>query len=169
MPPAKTNSDQLHGRMDMLVVKTLQAGPLHGYAIALRLEQMSNDILSVEEGSLYPALYRLESAGEVSAVWEQEQKGRRGARRRIYRLTPKGNRKLERGRGEWQTFVSTLGQILAMPAAYLLVAWASRPCVCRASGMRRKSTGGTPMPQTSSLMRKTASPHKELDNSLIEH
>ena len=74
------------------------------------------DLLRLKEGSLYPALYRLEAAGEVKAVWEKEQHGRRGARRRIYRLTPKGSRKLELGRGEWQTFVVTLGGILGAPA-----------------------------------------------------
>jgi len=75
-------------------------------------------LLKLKEGSVYPALYRLEAAGEVAGAWEreQEQKGRRGARRRIYRLTRKGNRKLQRGRGEWNTFVATLGQILATPA-----------------------------------------------------
>jgi hypothetical protein len=61
--PKKTNSDQLHGTLDMLVLKTLQTGALHGYAIALRLEQLSNDVLNVEEGSLYPALYRMERRG----------------------------------------------------------------------------------------------------------
>jgi hypothetical protein len=67
-------------------------------------------------GSLYPALYRLEAAGEVKAVWEPESHGRRGARRRIYRLTGKGQRKLNEGRVEWQQFVQVIGGILGAPA-----------------------------------------------------
>ena len=59
-PSSRTNSDQLHGTLDMLVLKTLQNGPLHGYAIAVRLDQLSREVLQVEEGSLYPALYRME-------------------------------------------------------------------------------------------------------------
>ena len=66
----------------------------------------------LKEGSPYPALYRLEEAGEVSAVWEKESQGRRGPRGRIYRLTTKGHRKPAQGRGEWQTFVAVLGGIL---------------------------------------------------------
>jgi hypothetical protein len=65
----KTNSDQLHGTLDMLVLKTLQNGRLHGYAIALRLEQLSHDVLKVEEGSLYPALYRMEARGWLASEW----------------------------------------------------------------------------------------------------
>ena len=59
----RTNSNQLHGTLDMLVLKILASGPLHGYAVAVRLEQLSNDVLSVEEGSLYPSLYRMERRG----------------------------------------------------------------------------------------------------------
>jgi len=107
--------DVVQGTVDFLILKTLELEPKHGWAIAKRLQQISGDVIQVPQGSLYPALYRLEAAGEVAAAWEKEQRGRRGARRRMYRLTPKGSRKLRRGRGEWQTFVSTLGQILAVP------------------------------------------------------
>jgi DNA-binding PadR family transcriptional regulator len=69
-------------------------------------------LLQLKEGSLYPALYRLEEAGEIGAVWEKETQGRRGPRGRIYHLTKKGQRKLAQGRVEWQTFVATLGEIL---------------------------------------------------------
>ena len=71
--------------------------------------------LRLKEGSLYPALYRLEAAGEVKAVWEEDSHGRR-ARRRIYQLTSKGKCRLESGRVEWQTFVRVLGGILGAPA-----------------------------------------------------
>ena len=63
--PPKTNSDQLHGTLDMLVLKLLNAKALHGYAIALRIEQLSGEVLRVEEGSLYPALYRMEQRGSA--------------------------------------------------------------------------------------------------------
>ena len=109
------DGDKLRGHLETLILATLERGEAHGLEILRRLELGGCGLLKLKEGSLYPALYRLESAGEVAAAWEQEQKGRRGARRRIYRLTPKGSRKLRRGRGEWQTFVSTLGQILAVP------------------------------------------------------
>ena len=109
------DGDKLRGHLETLILATLERGEAHGLEILRRLELGGCGLLKLKEGSLYPALYRLESAGEVAAAWEQEQKGRRGARRRIYRLTPKGSRKLRRGRGEWQTFISTLGQILAVP------------------------------------------------------
>lgn len=114
------DGDKLRGHLETLILATLEKGEAHGLEILHRLEERGCGLLKLKEGSLYPALYRLESAGEVVAVWEKEQKGRRlgrrGARRRIYRLTPKGIKKLQRGRGEWETFVSTLGQILALPA-----------------------------------------------------
>ena len=70
----KTNSDQLHGTLDMLVLKTLDAKPLHGYAIALRIEHLTDDVLKVEEGSLYPALYRMEQRTEASAKYAKQMK-----------------------------------------------------------------------------------------------
>src|SRR6187455_110891 len=107
------HGDQLRGHLEMLILATLESEEAHGLEILRRLEVGGCGLLKLKEGSLYPALYRLEAAGEVGAVWENQQKGRRGARRRIYRLTPKGKRKLDRGRGEWNAFVSTLGGILA--------------------------------------------------------
>src|SRR5215204_798102 len=106
------DGDKLRGHLETLILATLEKGEAHGLEIIRRLEDAGCGLLKLKEGSLYPALYRLESAGEVAGAWEKQQHGRRGARRRIYRLTPKGNRKLQHGRGEWQTFVSTLGQIL---------------------------------------------------------
>lgn len=110
------DGDKLRGHLETLVLATLEKGEAHGLEIMRRLEAGGCGLLKLKEGSLYPALYRLEAAGEIAAAWEQEHAGRRGARRRIYRLTPKGTRKLRQGRGEWQSFVSTLGQILAVPA-----------------------------------------------------
>jgi DNA-binding PadR family transcriptional regulator len=80
--------------------------------ILRRLDEAGYGLLRLKEGSLYPALYRLEAAGEVAAAWEEQPHGRRGARRRIYRLTPKGKRTLAAGRVGWQEFVRVLGGIL---------------------------------------------------------
>lgn len=110
------HGDKLRGHLEMLILATLEADEAHGLEILRRLEVGGCGLLRLKEGSLYPALYRLEAAGAVQAVWEQEPHGRRGARRRIYRLTSKGRRTLQRGRGEWQTFVATLGGILGAPA-----------------------------------------------------
>jgi len=94
----KTNSDQLHGTLDMLVLKTLDDGPLHGYAIAVRLERLSNDVLSVEEGSLYPALYRMEARGWLSSEWSVNDTGRRA---RFYKLTRTGRAQLAAESKSW--------------------------------------------------------------------
>ncbi len=110
------HGDKLRGHLEMLILATLEEGQAHGLEIIRRLESCGCGLLRLKEGSLYPALYRLEEAGEIAAIWEKEPHGRRGARRRIYRLTPKGRRKLARGREEWQTFVVTLGGILGAPA-----------------------------------------------------
>jgi len=108
--------DKLRGHLEMLILATLERGEAHGLEILRQLEVGGCGLLKLKEGSLYPALYRLEEAGEIAASWERESHGRRGARARIYRLTAKGHRKLARGRGEWRTFVITLGGILGAPA-----------------------------------------------------
>jgi PadR family transcriptional regulator PadR len=94
----RTNSDQLHGTLDMLVLKTLAAGPFHGYAIALRLERRSGDVLKVEEGSLYPALYRMEHRGWLTSEWAATDTGRRA---RFYRLTRAGRAQLVAEEASW--------------------------------------------------------------------
>jgi DNA-binding PadR family transcriptional regulator len=110
------SGDKLRGHLETLILATLERGEAHGLEILRRLELNGCGLLRLKEGSLYPALYRLEEAGEIAATWEHGSHGRRGARARIYRLTPKGHRKLARGREEWQTFVLTLGGILQAPA-----------------------------------------------------
>src|SRR2546423_11071206 len=110
------NGDKLRGHLETLILSTLDRGEAHGLEILRRLDESGCGLLHLKEGSLYPALYRLEAAGEVKAVWETEHHGRRGARRRIYQLTPKGQRKLDAGRVEWQQFVRVLGGILGAPA-----------------------------------------------------
>src|SRR5437660_11642471 len=110
------HGDKLRGHLETLILSTLERGEAHGLEILRRLEGAGCGLLRLKEGSLYPALYRLEAAGQVAAVWEAAPHGRRGARRRLYRLTAKGQRKLSEGRVEWQQFVRILGGILGAPA-----------------------------------------------------
>jgi PadR family transcriptional regulator, regulatory protein PadR len=110
------NGDKLRGHLETMVLSTLEQGEAHGLEILHRLDQAGCGLLRLKEGSLYPALYRLEAADEVKAVWESEPHGRRGARRRIYCLTAKGQRKLDSGRVEWKQFVQVLGSIMGAPA-----------------------------------------------------
>ena len=110
------NGDKLRGHLETMILSTLEQGEAHGLEILRRLDESGCGLLRLKEGSLYPALYRLEAAGEVKAEWEPAPHGRRGARRRIYQLTTKGQRKLDAGRVEWQQFVRILGGILGAPA-----------------------------------------------------
>ena len=111
------DGDKLRGHLEMLILATLEKQEAHGLEILHRLEAGGCGLLRLKEGSLYPALYRLEQSGDVRAAWEKSGHGRRGARRRIYRLTSKGAGRLERERGQWSAFVTTLGGIIgATPA-----------------------------------------------------
>jgi transcriptional regulator len=107
--PRKTNSDQLHGTLDMLVLKTLELGPLHGYAITLRLEQLTNDVLSIEEGSLYPALYRMEARGWLTSEWSVTDTGRRA---RFYKLTRAGRAQLAAETASWARLTTAVASVL---------------------------------------------------------
>jgi PadR family transcriptional regulator PadR len=106
----RTNSDQLHGMLDMLVLKTLDDKPLHGYAIAVRLERLSNDVLSVEEGSLYPALYRMESRGWLASTWGLSESGRRA---RFYRLTKAGRAQLAAETESWVRLTAAVRGVMS--------------------------------------------------------
>lgn len=106
---ARTNSNQLHGTLDMLVLKTLEAGPRHGYAITLRLERLSNEILNIEEGSLYPALYRMEARGWLTSDWRVTDTGRRA---RVYRLTRAGRAQLAAERASWARLTGAVASVL---------------------------------------------------------
>lgn len=110
------HGDKLRGHLETLILSVLERGEAHGLEILHRLDQAGCGLLHLKEGSLYPALYRLEEAGKIQAVWEEEPHGRRGARRRIYRLTSKGKRELANGRAEWASFVQVIGGIMGTPA-----------------------------------------------------
>jgi DNA-binding PadR family transcriptional regulator len=106
----------LRGHLESLILAGLERGAAHGFEIWRRLEAAGSGALRLREGSLYPALYRLEAAGQVRAEWEDGATNRRGPRRRVYHITPKGTRRLAAARAEWQHFVTTIGGILGAPA-----------------------------------------------------
>jgi PadR family transcriptional regulator len=102
-------SDLLQGTLDMLILKVVALGPTHGYAIAQRLQQMSQDVLQVQQGSLYPALHRLEKRGWVKAEWAASDTGREA---RFYSLTRLGRKQLEEQRENWDRLSSAISGIL---------------------------------------------------------
>jgi transcriptional regulator len=99
----------LRGTLDLLILRTLVAGPTHGHAIAKHIQRTSEDLLQVETGSLYPALHRLEAKGWVAACWQLSDKGKRA---RFYRLTARGRTQLARERSKWEVFSRAMGLIL---------------------------------------------------------
>src|SRR5262245_44769583 len=101
--------EPLYGVLDMIVLRTLLFGPLHGYAIAGAIRDNSGEALTVEFGSLYPALKRLELKGWIASKWETSENNRRA---KVYRLTPAGRRKLLREKSEWAEFVNAVGRIM---------------------------------------------------------
>lgn len=113
---ADISGDQLRGHLETMILSVLDRGDAHGLEILRRLEEAGCGALKLKEGSLYPALYRLENAGLIDAEWEEETKGRRGARRRIYHLTKSGTKALAKGREEFHSFVQIIGGILGAPA-----------------------------------------------------
>ena len=102
-------SDLLQGTLDMLILKVVALGPTHGYAIAQRLQQMSQDVLQVQQGSLYPALHRLEKRGWVKAEWAASDTGRDA---RFYSLTRLGRKQLEEQRENWDRLSAAITGIL---------------------------------------------------------
>lgn len=96
---ATSKAELLQGTLDLLILKTLSAGPMHGYAIAQRIQQRSDDVLVVEEGSLYPALYRMEEKGWIAAAWGKSENNRRA---KYYELTRAGHRQLEEETAIWE-------------------------------------------------------------------
>jgi len=106
---AKTPNTLLHGSLDALILKTLAAGPRHGYAIAKYIEGASSETVIVEEGSLYPALYRMERRGWLEAEWGESELGRRA---KLYRLTRQGRAQLAAETAAWLQFVAGVSKIL---------------------------------------------------------
>lgn len=107
--PAK--SDLPQGTLDLLILKVVALGPVHGYAIAQRLQQVSRDVVQVPQGSLYPALHRLENRGLLVADWKQTEGGRDA---KFYRLTRKGRAQLEAETEGWQRLTEAVGLILRL-------------------------------------------------------
>ena len=102
-------TDVLHGSLDLLILKALALEPLHGYAIGQRISQFGEDVLRVEEGSLYPALYRLESRGWITPSWKVTANNRRA---RYYRITRTGRRRLAAEQQHWHDFIRIIGKVL---------------------------------------------------------
>ena len=105
----KAKSDLLQGTLDMLILKTLALEPAHGWGIAQRIQQVSRDVLQVNQGSLYPALQRLEKIGLVSSDWGTTDNNRRA---RYYRITPQGRQQLRAETASWERYSAALTRLL---------------------------------------------------------
>ena len=101
--------DLLQGTLDLPILKTLTWGPGHGYAVARWIEQLTGNILQIGEGSLYPALHRLEERGWVTSEWQLSENNRRA---KVYRLTPKGRTQLKAEQATWAQFVTAVSRVL---------------------------------------------------------
>ena len=108
-PEHRTDLDLLQGTLDLIILQLLQGGPTNGWDLTLRIQATSKDVLSVNAGSLYPALYRLESKGLIKATWKTTAKNRRA---KVYTLTAKGRRQLVAERTTWERFSGALTAIL---------------------------------------------------------
>jgi|SRR5579884_357872 len=109
MAAPRSRMELLQGTLDLLILRTLAAQPMHGHAIAKHIQRTSEELLQVETGSLYPALHRLEAKGWVAASWELSDKGKRA---RYYRLTPRGRKQLATEQGKWAAFSRAMGLVL---------------------------------------------------------
>ena len=101
--------DLLQGTLDLLILKAISLGPLHGYGILLRIQQISRDRLEIQQGSLYPALYRLEHQGWIGSEWGESENKRKA---KYYRLTAAGKRKLQTESDKWNRMTDVIGGIL---------------------------------------------------------
>ena len=104
-----TPSELLHGTLETLILKTLTSGRRHGYGIARAIEDATDGVVDVEEGSLYPALYRMERRELVEAEWGTSELGRRA---KFYRITPRGRRQLAAQTAEWARFAGAISKVL---------------------------------------------------------
>jgi PadR family transcriptional regulator PadR len=106
-----TKIELLQGTLDMLILKTLTHDPMHGYGIAQRIQLVSKDVLTVEEGSLYPALHRMEEKGWIESEWGQSENNRRA---KYYQLTRKGRKQLETETVGWEKMTAAIAHVLQM-------------------------------------------------------
>ncbi len=107
--PRDTRTDLLQGTLDLLVLKTLALGPQHGWGLSQRIQQISQDVLRVNQGSLYPALHRLEEQGWVASEWGVSESNREA---KFYRLTRRGQRQLEIETANWERVAGAVGRVL---------------------------------------------------------
>jgi PadR family transcriptional regulator len=114
MGSKRTKSDLPQGTLDLLILKIVALGPIHGYGIAQRLQQISRDVVQVPQGSLYPALHRLENRGLLAAEWTETQTGRDA---KVYRLTRKGKAQLDKEAASWRRLTVAVAVILRMTAS----------------------------------------------------
>lgn len=106
---AKTKSDNLQGALALLVLKSLEWGPMHGWGITLHIQRISNEVLRVEEGSLYPALHRMEQDGWIRSEWGVSENNRRAC---FYRLTPAGRKQLHAEQENWRNITGAIAMVL---------------------------------------------------------
>ena len=105
-----TTTELLQGTLDLLILKAISLGPLHGYGVLLRIQQISRDKLRIQQGSLYPALYRLEHQGLIASEWGESENRRRA---KFYRLTAAGRRRLHQELAYWQRLSEAIGLVLS--------------------------------------------------------
>ncbi|MDA8020913.1 MAG: PadR family transcriptional regulator [Thermoanaerobaculia bacterium] len=105
----KAQPDLLQGTLDLLILRTLQPGPMHGWAIARRIQQVSDDVLTVQQGSLYPSLHRLARKGWIDSEWGTSENNRRA---KYYRLTAEGRRRLADETESWQRLSAAVSRVL---------------------------------------------------------
>jgi PadR family transcriptional regulator PadR len=111
MTTSKSRLELLQGTLDMLVLKTLALGPMHGWGISQRIQQISADVLRVNQGSLYPALHRLEASGWIAAEWGASENNRQA---KFYRLTKTGQRQLREETAQWERMAGAVARILSV-------------------------------------------------------
>jgi PadR family transcriptional regulator, regulatory protein PadR len=110
------DAELLPGTLDLLILKAVSLGPQHGYGVLLRIQQITGDALKIEQGALYPALYKLETRGELKAEWGISDNNRRA---KFYTLTPEGRKRLRNDIGAWERFVAAMTAALAARAKEL--------------------------------------------------
>ena len=108
--PAISKADLLQGTLSLLILRVLRGGELHGWGISKRIRMISSDVLQIQQGSLYPALYRLEEQGWITATWGISDEGRRA---KFYKLTPQGKKQLAEEQATWRLFMTAVEQVLA--------------------------------------------------------